>query len=680
MRIDATWLTELLDGEHDLDTLAERLTHVGFTVELRDQTESGEVWDVEITTNRPDAMNHRGLAREAAVATGGALRPLAVDLAERADDPAAGHASVTIEDPEGCSRYAARIIRGVTVRPSPAWLAARLERCGVRPINAVVDATNLVLMELGQPLHAFDLETLEDRRIVVRRAAEGERLVTLDGEERQLDPSMLVIADARRPVALAGIMGGADTEIGETTTDILLESAHFDPVVIRRAARRLGMHTEASHRFERGCDPQAVVTAADLAAALIAEFCGGTVCAGVIDTVARPWTPREISFSLERLCRFAGLEVPAGRVVAILEGLGFSPRRDGDRVSCTVPSWRVDVELAEDLYEEVIRHVGYDAVPSVLPVLSSRPGGSVGERETVDHAREAALDAGLDEVVTYAFIDPEDDGPASGLPLCPGEPLPLVNPLSRNQATMRRSLLPGLVTAAREMLNRGERELSVFEQGRAFATVDGTPVEVERLGVVLAGPRGPWDARRETDFLDLKGVVEELCRCLGLDARRWERGGAPWLDEAEGVLVRDGEGRVLAVAGRLAPAMADRWDLKVPLYLAELDLTAAGEPAVPTFEPLPRHPAVTADLTVEHDRGLEFATLEERLHELASELVERIELVVRYEGKNVPRGRVRTTVRLVYRHPERSLTQEEVNEMQNRLRERLAAALDVRLV
>lgn len=680
MRIDATWLTELLDGEHELDALAERLTHVGFTVELREEAEGGEVWDVEITTNRPDAMNHRGLAREAAVATGGTVRPLAIELAERADDPAADHASVAIEDPEGCSRYAARVVRGVRIGPSPDWLARRLERCGVRPINAVVDATNLVLMELGQPLHAFDLATLEDRRIVVRRAAEGERLVTLDGEERSLDPSMLVIADARRPVALAGIMGGADTEIGESTTDILLESAHFDPIVIRRAARRLGMHTEASHRFERGCDPQAVVPAADLAAALIVKLCGGTVCAGVIDTVARPWTPREVSFSLERLCRFAGLEIPAERVLGILDGLGFSPRRDGDRVTCTVPSWRVDVELAEDLYEEVIRHVGYDAVPSVLPVLSSRPGGRAPAWELVDRAREAALDAGLDEVVTYAFIDPEDDQTVSGLPLCPGEPLPLANPLSRNQAAMRRSLLPGLVTAARDMLNRGERELSIFEQGRAFATADGAPLEVERLAVAMAGPRGPWDALRETDFLDLKGVVEELCRRLGLDARRWERGGAPWLDEAEGALVRDGGGRVLAVAGRLAPDMADRWDIKAPLYVAELDVTAAGAPGIPSFQPLPRYPAVVADLTVEHGAKLEFAALEERVRELASELVERIELVVRYEGEKVPRGRVRTTLRLVYRHPERSLTQDEVNEMQNTLRERLAAALDVRLV
>ncbi len=679
MKFDAAWLVELLDGEPDFDTLAGRMTAAGFTVELRERVSGGETWDVEVTTNRPDAMNHRGMAREAAVALETTVKPLEFELDE-GREPVAEHASVAVEDPDGCSRYVARLVRGVRIGPSPEWLAARLERCGVRPINVVVDVTNLVLLELGQPLHAFDLATLEDRRIVVRRAASGERLVTLDGEERELDPSILVIADARRPVALAGIMGGADTEISETTVDVLIESAHFDPIVIRRAARRLGMHTEASHRFERGTDPEIVPLAAAYAAALIARLAGGTVLKGFIDVRPRPWTPRRITFSARRLSRFAGLEISLRRAVEILDGLGFAPEADGDTVTVTVPSWRVDVERPEDLYEEVIRHVGYDAVPAVLPVLSSRPGGRSEAWERVDRAREAALGAGLDEVVTYAFIDPADDALAGELPLCPGEPLPLANPLSRNQAAMRRALLPGLVVAAREMLNRGERELSVFEQGRAFGRRDGKPVEVERLGVVLAGPRGPWDGRRETDFLDVKGIAEDLAARLGIRVARWERGGAPWLDEAEGAVARDPEGRVVAVAGKLAAQAAAHWDLKTPLYVAELDMEAMGPPAEPRFEPLPRFPAVVADLTVEHDRSLAYAELEAAVRQLAAETVESIGLVVRYEGKNVPKGRLRTTLRLVYRSPERSLTREEVNALQETLRERLAGALDVRLV
>jgi len=679
MRFDATWLAELLDGAPDPDTLADRMTAVGFTVELREPVDGGEAWDVEVTTNRPDAMNHRGMAREAAVALDAAVRPLEFEL-EESGEPADRFATVEVDDPEGCSRYAARIVRGVTVGPSPEWLAARLERCGVRPINVIVDVTNLVLLELGQPLHAFDLATLDGSRIVVRRAADGERLVTLDGEERTLDPSVLVIADAGRAVALAGIMGGADTEITGGTTDVLIESAHFDPIVIRRAARKLGMHTEASHRFERGTDPEIVPVAAAYAASLIARLAGGTVHPGTIDVHPRPWTPRTVTFSVARLGRFAGLEIAADRVVSILDGLGFAPRIENGEVTVTVPSWRVDVERPEDLYEEVIRHVGYDAVPAVLPVLSSRPGGRSPAWERVDRAREAALDAGLDEVVTYAFIDPEDDALAGASPLCPGEPLPLSNPLSRNQGTMRRSLLPGLVAAAREMANRGERELSVFEQGRAFAVADGGPVEAERLAVVLAGPRGPWDGRRETDFLDIKGVAEFLAERLGLPVERWERGGAPWLDEGEGAVGRDAAGRALAVAGRLAPETAARWDLKLPLYVAEFDLEAMAEPAEPRFEPLPRFPEVVEDVTVEHDRRLEYATLEAAVRRLAAGFVERIGLVVRYEGKNVPKGRVRTTIRLVYRHPERSLTRDEVNAMQETLRKRLAETLDVRLV
>ncbi len=679
MRIDANWIIELLEGEADLDLLAERITDVGFAVELREAVGGGEVWDVEITTNRPDAMNHRGLAREAAVALGTTVQPLVVNLGESGDQSASELAAVVIDDPEACSRYVARVVRGVRIGTSPDWLAARLERSGVRPINVVVDVTNLVLLELGQPLHAFDLAALEEQRIVVRRARKGEKLTTLDGEERELDPSILVIADAERAVALAGIMGGADTEIIRSTTDILLESAHFDPVTVRRAARKLGMHTEASHRFERGCDPGMAPTAADLAAALIAKLAGGTVCPGRIDVQPRPATPQEITFSLDHLSAFTGLAIDGDRAVEILQGLGFGPEQSGDTVTCTVPSWRVDVELKEDLYEEIIRHVGYGNVPSELPVLSSRPGGRAPGWEQVDRAREAALGAGLDEVVTYSFIDPEEDEPTAELPLCPGQPLELSNPLSQNQATMRRSLLPGLIGSARELFNRGERELSIFEQGRAFALTDGSPVEMERLALLMAGPRGSWDATHETDFRDLKGVMEELLSRLKLAGKQWKRGGAPWLDEAEGAVVVAEDGKTLAVAGRLDATMADRWDLRFPVYLAELDLEAMGPVGLPVFEPLARFPAVVMDLTIEHERRLAYAKLEATVRQLAPELVEQIGLVVRYEGKNVPKGRVRTTLRLVYRHPERSLTQDEVNAAQQELRDKLVDALGVQL-
>jgi len=386
MRFDLQWLRDELEDAPHADVLAERLTACGFNVEVREPSGGSEIWDVDVTTNRPDAMNHRGLAREAAVATGAVLKALRAEV-EESGDPASELVSVEIEAPELCSRYVARVIRGVHIAPSPAWLQEGLERCGVRPINNVVDATNYVLLRLGQPLHAFDLDKVAGRRIVVRRAAEGETLKTLDGEERRLDPEVLVIADAERASALAGIMGGADSEIGEGTADVLLESAWFEPIPIRRAARRLGLHTEASHRFERGADPEMVPVAADVAAALIAGLSGGTVAPGRVDVHPRPWKPRAMELSVAALSAFTGLEIPAEDAVRILEGLGFEPERREDAVAVTVPSWRVDVERVPDLYEEIIRHVGYDKVPAVLPTLPTGPGERRGAWPLVDRAR-----------------------------------------------------------------------------------------------------------------------------------------------------------------------------------------------------------------------------------------------------------------------------------------------------
>jgi phenylalanyl-tRNA synthetase beta chain len=674
MKFDLSWLTDLLNGAPDADTLSDRLTACGFLVETRDPIGDTEVWDVEVTTNRPDAMNHRGLAREAAVATGAALGPLSFELNE-CDEPAQELASIRIDEPELCSRYVGRIVRGITMTESPDWLKTRLETCGVRPINAVVDATNYLLLELGQPMHAFDLHRLADSEIIVRRAEMGERLTTLDGEERRLDDSMLVIADSRQATALAGVMGGADSEIGPDTADILIESANFDALSVRRTARKLGMHTEASHRFERGADPEMAATACDAAAAMIAELCGGRVCQGRIDVQPRPWTPRSMELDAAALSKFAGYQIDGETVERIFAALEFDPHREGDRIVVTPPSFRVDVELVPDLYEEVIRHVGYDVIPSRLPVLPSAPGHRHANWELVDRGREAATATGLIEIMTYSFIGPEEDELAADLPLCPGPSVPLDNPLALTQSTMRRSLLPGLLSAARDNLNRGERSLAIFEQGRVFSMGEKSPHEFERLAVALSGGRGD---DRPADFSDLKGAVEEIMDRTGFPAAIWRRGGAPWLDEVEGAVI-ESNGRTVGCAGLLAGGLRHRWDLKQPLYVAELDLGAVDEEMdVVQFEPLPKYPAVVADMTVEHEVDLAYAALEQSVRRMAPGPVESVELVVRYSGKGLGADRVRTTLRLVYRHSDRSLTQDEVNGYQTELRGRLGHELGVK--
>lgn len=675
MRFDVGWLGDHLESVVDLDTLAERLTSCGCLVELRERVDDTEVWEVEVTTNRPDVMNHRGLAREAAVAIGTGLKAIDFTLEEE-DECAADLAAVDIVEPELCTRYVARIVRGVKVVESPAWLKRRLERCGVRPINAVVDATNYVLLDLGQPLHAFDLKRLVEGRIIVRRAVEGEALVTLDEVERALTVKDLVIADARRAVALAGIMGGAATEIDASTTDILIESAHFDALTVRRTSRRLGMHTEASHRFERGSDPEMAGTACDAAAALIARLTGGRVCRGRIDEYPRPWKATTLSLDVGSLSAFVGLEITARDVLRILGGLGFEPRLESGTVMVTPPSHRVDVERAADLYEEVIRHVGYDAIPSQLPVLSTSPGRRNPNWRLVDRARDAAVAVGLTEVMTWSFIEREDDALTSSQPLIAGDPVALDNPLAATQATLRRSLLPGMLGAARENLNRGERSLALFEQGRVFWSVDGTLHEGERLGVVISGPMAD-DA--PVGFVDLKGIIEGILDRVAYPDMEWQRGGDPWLIEAEGALLVSDGGRVVGCVGRLGRDIAEHWQLKQPIYVAELDLGAAlADPPLPQFELLPRFPSVVADMTIEHGAGVTYKELIDVVRRFAGERVERVDLRARYTGDKLAPGTVRTTVRLVYRHPERSLTQEEVNQDQSRLRERMAKELGVR--
>jgi phenylalanyl-tRNA synthetase beta chain len=672
MIFDSEWLTENLSVAPDLDTLATKLTDCGCLVELREAGDGAEKWDVEVTTNRPDAMNHRGLAREAAVAVDGRLRPIDFDL-EESDEDAATLATVEIAAPDLCSRYVARIIRGVRICSSPEWIQRRLLNCGVRPINAVVDATNYVLLELGQPLHAFDLDLVRGRRIIVRPAEVGETLTTLDGEERQLDEAMLMIADADGVVALAGIMGGADSEIHQGTSDVLLESAHFDALSVRRTARRLGMHTEASHRFERGTDPEMAAVACDRAAALIAEIAGGRVCKGRIDVNPRPWVSRRMELKVSELSAFTGLEIPAERVVEIFDGLGFAPQRDGDVVRVNPPSHRVDVERVSDLYEEVIRHVGYDAVPSELPILPTNPGRRNANWELIDRARDAAVSAGLTEVLTWSFIGPETDELVASQPMCPGASLPLENPLAQTQGVMRRSLLPGMLSAASTNFNQGERELSIFEQGRVFNLGEDGPQEHERLGVVISD----HIVSREERFARLKGIVDDLVVRVGLPEICWQPGGNPWLDGQAGAEIRTDDGTVIGLAGILAREYGERWDLRQEVAVAELDLGLASELAIPRFEPLPRFPAVIVDMTVEHAANVSYAEIKAAVDALSNDWVEGVNLTARYSSSDLG-GAVRTTLRLIYRHPERSLTQDEVNQEQERLRAELARDLEIK--
>ena len=691
MLFSCEWLSDYVDLPADPAELARRLTAAGLAVEGVEATEGGEaVLDVDVTTNRVDAMNHLGVAREVAVLTGRALSEPEVSLDE-ADEATSGAVEVTIEAPELCSRYAARVIRGVTVGPSPEWLARRLRAIGLRPINNVVDVTNYVLWETGQPLHGFDLAKVVGAAIRVREASAGERLVTLDGETRKLAAGMLVIADSGRPVALAGVMGGASSEVTGATRDVLLESAWFDPASVRSTAKALGMHTDASHRFERGVDPELQARAAERAAALIAELAGGTVLAGTLDVLAPGRGERHarptILLDLDRLDAFGGVDVPAGKPAEWLRGLGFEVEPAGDRtLSVTVPPWRLDdVSEAADLFEEVLRIRGYDAIPSSLPALGEPDAPPTPRQVLRGRARRLLAACGFAEAIDYAFYSAQDAAafPALGEGAEGEAPVLLANPLSELYAVMRRSLLPGLLASARFNTRRGAEAVRLFELGTVFGRrEDGTVVEREVLGLVCGGSLGtPWEGSEALDLFHLKGVLEALAADAGLASDRGSAGSSDPSSGEGGAAAGGLEARPARLAGLREGASAEllvegrrhgllgrvaAGEEAFPLWVAELELDALEVPPealekARQVEAPPRLPGIEADLTLTHSLDVPWAEIDAAIREGAAPELARFGLKDRYQGEGVPEGAVNTTIAFLYHGGERQLTQDEVN-------------------
>ncbi|MBO8142192.1 MAG: phenylalanine--tRNA ligase subunit beta [Firmicutes bacterium] len=644
------------------------------------------VLHLEVYPNRPDCLSVIGIAREIAALTGGTLRLPEVRL-EETGEPAARAVVVQNEDTGLCPRYTARVLRGVEIGPSPAWLVQRLRVAGMRPINNVVDVTNFVMWESGQPLHAFDYDRLEGGRIVVRRARPGERLMTLDGEERRLDPEMLVIADAARPVALAGVMGGGDSEVRDATKTVLLESAAFDPISVRRTARRLGMRTEASHRFEKGLDPNGVAWASARAAQLMRELAGGELLAGAVDVYPRPVAPRRVSCRPERVRRLLGADVEDRQIAAYWRALGFEVEEGDDRFSVTVPTFRPDIRQEADLVEEVARLFGYDRLPESVPGGLAGVGGRPRPLRLVDKVRDVLVAGGLYECVTYSFIHPAT---ADRLRWPKDDPrrqaITLRNPLSEEQSVMRTSLWGGLLETAARNRARQVRSVHLFEIGAVYhprEDGDGLPHEPRKAGILMMGPlpeRG-WARKAErATFYHLKGLVERILESLGLAGEF-----APASDPS----LHPGRQAVLSVAGRPAgilgeahPHVSAAYDLEGErIYLAELDMTALAG-AVPNeirHRPLPRYPAVERDLALVVPRTLPAAAVTSAIRRAGGPLLEDVVLFDVYEGPQVEPDHRSLAYSLTLRAPDRTLTDAEANRVVQAIEEALGAALGVRL-
>jgi phenylalanyl-tRNA synthetase beta chain len=655
-------------------------SHVPLGVDLGEAMGSKDtILDISITPNRPDCLCVIGVAREIAALTHQKVKVPLLSLYDRGEE-IHQKTSVTILDQDLCPRYVARMIENVKIGPSPHWMSNRLEKVGIRSINNVVDVTNYVMMECGQPLHAFDFELLEKGRIVVRRAKEGEEFVTLDGVKRTLDGEMLMICDGVKPVAIAGVMGGLNSEIKEDTRRVLLESAYFNPEGNRRTSKRLGLETEAAYRFGRGIDYGGCLSAANRATQLIQELTGGKVVEGVVDVYPTPIKPSPIRLSVRKIHQVLGTEVSAEQVGNYLEDLELEVQgEDEDVLVVTPPSFRGDLEREIDLIEEVARLDGYERIPITIPKgppsSEERSKEFIAERKVID----TLINHGYHEVVTYSFTSPAS-WDTIGLP--PDDPrrkhLRILNPLTEDFSVMRTTLIPGLLETAQYNISRKNSNLKFFELKKVFIPQERErlPEEIKFLvGLAMGFDRDPhWAfSPRPVDFYDIKGCVEDLLDALQIKRAKFNKAeDIPYLHPGKASkVVLDQE--VLGVIGEVHPQVLGHYEIHGKAYLFEMDFSKmvkwAGEER--RFQSLPKFPVVYRDLSVVVDGALEAEKVMEAIRAFQQPFVEEITLFDIYQGPPIPEGGKGISYRIRYQANDRTLTDEEVNQYHEKILTRL---------
>ncbi len=671
MIVSWNWLTEYVGLDMSADELTEKLTLSGLNLEGTEPINDDLAIDLEVTSNRPDCLGHLGVAREIATLYGSEIKFPAAQPHESSTNTAEA-TSVEIECEDLCPQYIARVIRGAKVAESPAWLKARLETLGIRPINNVVDTTNFVLMESGQPLHAFDLDKLHEGRIVVRRAQPGEKLTAIDQREYELQPEMCVIADADRPVALAGVMGGLDTEISEQTTNILIEVADFRPLSIRNTARALNLHSDSSYRFERGVDPTGLDWASRRCAELILELAGGELLDGaVVAGAGREPNSAPIELRFAQIKRILGIEVPVAEVIRILEDLGLHHQGQASEESCAFipPAWRRDLTREIDLIEEVARIYGYERIPEdvLVPLAASH-------KRVVDHVADRVHNAlggnGYFESITMTFVD--DDLLSLFRPLGDVEPLRVEHSSRKRENILRQSLIPSLLQSRRENEKRGTFNARLYEISNVYLSAEpGEPsAEPTRLSLVSGD-----------SFFTLKGLVELIARAVNhksqIEVRPSEFSGFTAGRGCEVLL----NGEVWGCLGEISPEVRGKLGLHDDVTVAELDfgMLEATADLTPQFHPTPKHPAIDRDLNFILDDVATWQQVEQTVRTAAGPLLEDVQYVDQYRGKQIPVGKKSYLLTARYRATDRTLTAEEVEEPQQAViaacREQLGAEL-----
>jgi len=680
MKVVYNWLKDFVDVAASAEELASRLALSGTNIGGVENGVQGGVIDAEVTSNRPDCLGLLGIAREIGAIYKTSLKNVAPKPVESGAAKASDAVSVKIEAPELCGRFTARVIRGVKVAPSPVWMRERLEAAGVASISNVVDVSNYVMLELGHPLHTFDYNLVRNHSIVVRRSKPGEKLKTLDGTERALPPDTCMIADGdgSRLVGVGGIMGGGETEISSSTKNVLIECAWFDPIAIRRAARTMKLHTEASTRFGRGADPEMAEVASRRAAELILQLAGGELLSGVVDVYPGKRLAKKITVTRAEILRVMGADVPDKEIERILGALGFAPVRVGQNRGqegallasweCTQPSWRAEVEREIDLIEEIARVYGLDKFPPRLP--AARTGAArLPQYEAEARLRERLIGLGYREIVTIPHVDEQRDELFRPAGMAPTK---LANPLSEEASVLRSTGSVTMAAAIEWNLNHGQRSVKLFEIGRHYRFNGATPVETPVLAIGATGearPQGLYDAARDYSFADLKGDLDAIGTLAG--GIGWLDGGPDWLNAAKRgkILLKENE---LGVAGLLAKRVADKYKFRQDVFFAEIALGPLycayyGAKNARRYEPLPRFPAVERDFSLLLADGVKFADVTKTIQSLGIAEITSIEAADLFRGKNVPGGKYSLMVRVTLQSKAATMTDAQIAEYSTRI-------------
>ncbi|MDL2328890.1 phenylalanine--tRNA ligase subunit beta [Desulfosarcina sp. OttesenSCG-928-A07] len=648
------------------------------------------VLEIGLTPNRPDCLSMIGVAREiAAIQNINITKPAVSVLA--AAGPLPPSTTITIEAPDHCPRYSARVVGPLTVAPSPFWLQDRLRSVGVRPINNIVDITNFVMLETGQPLHAFDFDFLAGHRIVVKTAAQGEGFVTLDKKQRTLTDQMLMICDGEKPVAIGGVMGGLDSEIKDTTTRVLIESACFNPISIRKTAKTLGLSTDAAYRYERGVDPGGTLFALNRATALMVELGNGAPLGDIMDADFRPAPQPPIHLNVAATNTLLGTDLDSEKMADFLERVEFSvTSRDDQHLVVAIPSFRVDVTLPQDLMEEVARLWGYHHIPTTYPAPPATGPKDSPLMAVRQRIREILVGFGFSEAINYSFISPES---GDRIRLNADDPrrshVTLLNPISEDQAVMRTSLVPGMLETVQRNVSRQQSRIRLFEIGKVFFPQPGALLPVERE-MVIAAWTGPvtdpvWHTReRACDFYDIKGVAEGLLKGLGITAATFTAcsdDACQYTRTGYTASVFAADGKVIGQVGEVDAGVLHSYQIRQPVFIFEFEgeALAAAMAGTPQMAPIPRFPATDRDITVIVDQDIESNRLIEKLLAFDEPLVEQVSLFDVFSGDPIPDGKKSVSLRVVYRSSERTLEDEAINALHRDLTHRLIAVFDADL-